>query len=1707
MCAFFRHGRSKRDHRINAMSNKCNAPILPTTDLPSIDTSNKVHEKSKVRRGNVVTTCREPVELIAPPYNKFKDCSLQIPTVSPDNTRDNTKVISVFREPAEDDHTLSYNLKVYNYKTKVMENLFIANIVEKITSKDKKYTPTLKNIQKKKQKKDILLLTSRQGALYLPFLLDGTSMEGMVDTGSPVSIISEHILKNYYPSYVNLKRMKSPELSSYTGNPVHVVGTYRIPVSLEGFGNISINFVVTKERFGTLIGRREIKKFCTSMHFLATGENYLVLRTSYINKRDGNYVKVIANANSKQKNEVTVTSDTVFVAGKNYIITCPGCDIILPSLTHLKLLNKDDKKNTGVYQCLLKFSGTRTDLLGRVLLVSSLPKKYRLVSSIGLDNVEKLVHSITLNKIKIERLKVSKTCSEIAAGLPFYDYSKHIINRINEIGDNTDHDPDQLDDLTNNERLGMGTEQPIQFSHDDVIDHFNATSLPEEAKVRLIQIFLQNPLIISGNVWDIGKTTSKLNMTFDREMPKNSKIYPLNSEDTKLLRGYIDFLVFHGLARRTNEDFGCPVFLVRRKTGQQLIRVIFDLREQNQCISGSVSALMGTVISQVETLADNARLVSSIDLRQCFYSIGLSDDVIKSGYSNFLTSFGNFKLLVSSTGGSNVPRWLGEFLQENLDNCHTDGSYQPLDPRPVGWYDDHHVYTEDGVPLDHHLSNVQIFIERLGSLGFKINLAKCTFCVDLKENEIDVLGFKVGYKTIRADPNKVEAIQKMPSPRNTKELQTLLGSVNFIKNLIGLKGGHAIAVLNKKLGNGKLLWDTEAEENFILLKQNLVNLIINRPRQDSINIIFSDASNFALGAVLFNVPICRLNERRPPLDWDFRAVTDESLLESLLSNNLAFLQQLDSNKNLLSLLTIVYNMHNCATESEEFVIKTLCHDVLINIKENSIGVETATNKDYYNHIGHGAYTGKNCLPVQCDNLLLKAFSRLMNRQIHFVNIGTKHACFKIGKPTVNTPIFLSFCNEIFYFLGSRVPFLCYGASNTRMGKKPTNEEIVRGFYKILRGSKLNEDYELHERVLVGGYMTKTLTKLSLSKSSYEKEALALYGSLVYFKDYIQTVHTIVCTDNSPCFHIFTRAGQLKNRKILSLNLKIITEFPGVGIVLVEGKKMLGDFLSRIQSKEEECKNVFPVCSGNPGQDGTVKYFATFSRYFDFLENLMLQGIAHDSEIVSREETVVNFLKINISNALFEKYLCLENVANHTLSFKESFQGKPLKLKENKMGLLLDPDTMRVFCPPSLEMILISKFHSQRGHKTSGRLYSDINNYYVFANKAAFRQKINILTESCLACKTTRPNLIPAESGTQFLDLTYPGQAVSLDFMETENISTSAHLHAKKFLIILDHFSGKVSVYPTSSSTSKDTVLSFLAYLCENPVPETVLTDNATSFTGTKFLSLLKLFGIKRTESSPRKSTARSSVENCINLLRTQIRLMSSLEPTINIAVYMPLAVKILNNSPRSDTLYTPQQIYTKNLTVTRPSAFLKHRANTYGPDDNFGYTTQPSRQVLKKVRGELNRLIRDVMSKTRKTKLQRQTKRNLHKVKVKSPAGTYVLPRSFPSSNLSNAKMRDKYSRVPHIVLKEYSHAVIVKNIVTDQVIQRAKSDIKVLYLTKIKALELPQDILDSLDFMTLADFEPLQPSRIKPNVPEGRMDSSDSDDDEEKGITFLTPF
>ncbi|WRX11879.1 Reverse transcriptase domain - like 10 [Theobroma cacao] len=90
------------------------------------------------------------------------------------------------------------------------------------------------------------------------------------------------------------------------------------------------------------------------------------------------------------------------------------------------------------------------------------------------------------------------------------------------------------------------------------------------------------------------------------------------------------------------------------------------------------------------------------------------------------------------------------------------------------------VYVDDMIAKSRterdHTVNLKKLFERLRKFQLKLNSAKCTFGVTSEK----LLGFIVSEKGIEADPNKIRAIQELPSPKTQKEVRGFLGRLNYI---------------------------------------------------------------------------------------------------------------------------------------------------------------------------------------------------------------------------------------------------------------------------------------------------------------------------------------------------------------------------------------------------------------------------------------------------------------------------------------------------------------------------------------------------------------------------------------------------------------------------------------------------------------------------------------------------------------------------------------------------------------------------------------------------------------------------------------------------------------------------------------------------------------------------------------------------------------
>lgn len=125
------------------------------------------------------------------------------------------------------------------------------------------------------------------------------------------------------------------------------------------------------------------------------------------------------------------------------------------------------------------------------------------------------------------------------------------------------------------------------------------------------------------------------------------------------------------------------------------------------------------------------------------------------------------------------------------------------------------------------------------------------------KKSVEFLGYVITKDGIKPNPKKIESIEKWPEPKTVKELRSFLGLIGYYrrfvkdfakiaKPLTNLFRGERDPSSNKKITFG----DTE-KEAFEQLKTILTSSdILTYPSFDKKFLITTDASNYAIGAVL-----------------------------------------------------------------------------------------------------------------------------------------------------------------------------------------------------------------------------------------------------------------------------------------------------------------------------------------------------------------------------------------------------------------------------------------------------------------------------------------------------------------------------------------------------------------------------------------------------------------------------------------------------------------------------------------------------------------------------------------------------------------------------------------------------------------------------------------------------------------------------------------
>jgi hypothetical protein len=323
-----------------------------------------------------------------------------------------------------------------------------------------------------------------------------------------------------------------------------------------------------------------------------------------------------------------------------------------------------------------------------------------------------------------------------------------------------------------------------------------------------------------------------------------------------------------GVVERSFSEWGANITLAQKGDGSWRICVAYQELNSKTVKETYPMPMMEDMIEHLQ----GAEYITKIDLRAGFNQIYVEPDDRKKT-SFFVPTMGKFEFNTMPFGLTGAPATFQRCMERVLRGDIPIGRQRFYDKdhkhRRNILYEYAMVYIDDLViwssgTEEDHVQKVQEVLDRLALWELKAKPQKCHFgCA-----EVEILGLIVSGKTIRTNPQRIDAILSIPRPRTLKQMRSFLGLANafrrFIPNLADityplrrlLKSTHKwtgskLDATYSVIPEGHTL---SADQAFHLLKKKLTEPpVLHQPDKSKRFYLRTDASTFAAGAVLFQL--------------------------------------------------------------------------------------------------------------------------------------------------------------------------------------------------------------------------------------------------------------------------------------------------------------------------------------------------------------------------------------------------------------------------------------------------------------------------------------------------------------------------------------------------------------------------------------------------------------------------------------------------------------------------------------------------------------------------------------------------------------------------------------------------------------------------------------------------------------------------------------
>ncbi|PIO60823.1 integrase core domain protein [Teladorsagia circumcincta] len=327
------------------------------------------------------------------------------------------------------------------------------------------------------------------------------------------------------------------------------------------------------------------------------------------------------------------------------------------------------------------------------------------------------------------------------------------------------------------------------------------------------------------------KTKAKLFLKPDAQ-PVYRQKRPVPFASQPAVNAEIDRLLQEGvLTAVDHSNWAAPIVVVKKSNGS--IRLCADFSTGlNDSLSLHQHPLPTT--EEVFTKLNGGQLFSQIDLADAYLQIEVEED--------------SKELLTINTH-----RGLFRYNRLPFGVKSAPGIFQQIIDSMIAGLDGVAAYLDDiivtGRTTVEHRHNLEALLRRIEQYGFRVREEKCHFMMP----EIRYLGNIIDANGRRPDPDKIQAITKMPRSNDIAQLRSFLGMLNyygtFIAEMRQLRA--SLDALLKK--NAPFKWSQECQNAFERAKDILTSPLLLTHYDPKLDLIVAaDASDYGIGAVILH---------------------------------------------------------------------------------------------------------------------------------------------------------------------------------------------------------------------------------------------------------------------------------------------------------------------------------------------------------------------------------------------------------------------------------------------------------------------------------------------------------------------------------------------------------------------------------------------------------------------------------------------------------------------------------------------------------------------------------------------------------------------------------------------------------------------------------------------------------------------------------------